>query len=560
MDKINTIRTGLEEIQKTCGTDLEPEVCLVADGASLSCFEDTTEDEVRKVILSSASKTCCLDPIPTHVLKQCLEVLLPVITKIINLSFRSAKVPNCFKIAAVIPLLKKIILDPEVLKNLRPVSTLPFVSKTMEKVAGKRMQVHKKENKLNEKMQSAYRDGHSTETALLRIQNDVLRDIDSKRCVFLVLLDLSAAFDTVDHQILLTRLSERFGIEGRALQWITSYLSDRKQFVVVNGTRSQEHSLDCNVPQGSVLGPGLFGDYGSPIGDIFRKHGIEFHIYADDTQVYLSFPVEEEAQALTKLEDCIAEVRLWMAKNYLKLNDEKTDFIILGSKHNLKKVTTSHVTIGDAKIVPSEYVKNIGACLDKEMQLEKQVTLTCKSAWYNLYQLSKIRRYLSQEQLQSVIQAFVISKLDQNNALLIGSPKQLTSKLQSIQNAAAKLIYGIKRYDHVKAPLQKLHWLPVEFRIKFKILLLCYKCMYDNGPAYLKELLIPYVPSRSLRSSSSNQLTIPKTALKRYGDRAFSVAGPVLWNSLPASVKDCQSVASFKRNLKTYFFKIAYAL
>ena len=194
------------------------------------------------------------------------------------------------------------------------------------------------------------------------------------------------------------------------------------------------------------------------------------------------------------------------------------------------------------------------------MQLDKQVTLTCKSAWYNLYQLSKIRKYLSHEQLQSVIQAFVVSKLDQNNALLIGSPKQLTSKLQSIQNAAAKLICGIKRYDHVKAPLQKLHWLPVEFRIKFKILLLCYKCMYDNGPAYLKELLIPYVPSRSLRSSSTNQLTIPKTALKRYGDRAFSVAGPVLWNSLLVTVKDCQSVASFKRNLKTYFFKIAYDL
>ena len=138
--------------------------------------------------------------------------------------------------------------------------------------------------------------------------------------------------------------------------------------------------------------------------------------------------------------------------------------------------------------------------------------------------------------------------------------KQLTSRLQSIQNAAAKLIYGIKRYNHVQAPLQKLHWLPVEFRIKFKILLLCYKCMYDNGPVYLKELLIPYVPSRSLRSSSSHQLTIPKTAMKRYGDRAFSVAGPVLWNAIPASVKDCQSVASFKRNLKTHFFKIAYDL
>ena len=192
------------------------------------------------------------------------------------------------------------------------------------------------------------------------------------------------------------------------------------------------------------------------------------------------------------------------------------------------------------------------------MQLEKQVTLTCKSAWYHLYQLSKIKKYLSQEQLQSVIQAFVISKIDENNGLLIGTPKQLTSKLQSIQNAAAKMICGIKRFDHVQAPLKRLHWLPIEYRIKFKVLLLCFKCMYANGPSYLRELLVPYVPPRSLRSSSSNLLTIPKTAMKRYGDRSFSVAGPVLWNALPASVRDLKSVASFKRSLKTHFFKLAH--
>ena len=138
------------------------------------------------------------------------------------------------------------------LKNLRPVSTLPFVSKTMERVAGKRLQKHKKTNNLNEKMQSAYQEGRSTETALLRIQNDVLRSIDAKQCVFLVLLDMSAAFDTVEHKILLTRLSERFGVKDHALEWISSYLSERKQFVVVNGVHSAEQELVCNVPQGSV--------------------------------------------------------------------------------------------------------------------------------------------------------------------------------------------------------------------------------------------------------------------------------------------------------------------
>jgi hypothetical protein len=446
-------------------------------------------------------------------------------------------------------------LDPEELKNLRPVSTLPFISKTLERVAAKHMVGHKDNKRLHEKMQSAYREGHSTETALVRIQNDVLREIDDKKCVFLVLLDMSAAFDTVDHHVLLRRLSDHFGIRDLALHWIASYLDERKQFVLVNGVRSSEHMLDCNVPQGSVLGPSMFGDYNSPVGDIFRKHGIDYHLYADDTQVYVSFPPGHEAEILRKLEACINDVRIWMARNYLKLNNEKTDFIVLGSRHSLNKCSTTHISIGDAQVQPSESVTNIGATFDKEMKLDTQVKRTCRSARHHLYQISKLKRYLSEEQLRSVVLAFVISKLDQNNGLLIGSPKSLTSKLQSVQNAASKLIRNMSRYDRLEPPLEELHWLPVESRIQFKVLLLCYKSLNDKGPAYLKELLTPYQPSRVLRSTASNLLVVPKTRMKTYGDRAFSVAGPKLWNSLPCSIKNCTSVSAFKKALKTHLFR-----
>jgi hypothetical protein len=557
-DKINIIRTYLEEIQQKFGRDLGPETILVPEDAHLTSFDPATEEEVKKIIMSSASKTCCLDPVPTHILKKCLHVLLPIITRIINLSFATARVPTCFKIAAVIPLLKKVFLDPEVFKNLRPVSTLPFISKTLERVAGKRMVTHKDRQRLHEIMQSAYREGHSTETALVRIQNDILQAIDSKKCVFLVLLDMSAAFDTVDHGVLLKRLSDRLGIQGQALRWIASYLENRKQFVVVHGARSAEQELDCNVPQGSVLGPGLFGDYNSPVGDIFRKHNIDFHLYADDTQVYVSFSPGDEATALKRLELCISEVSIWMAQNYLKLNESKTDFIVLGSKHNLKNVDTTEITIGDMQVKSSECVKNIGATFDPCMKLDRQVANTCKNAWFNLYRISKLKKYLSNTQLRSVVQAFVISRLDQNNTLLIGSPKCLTSKLQSVQNAACKLICGINRYDHIDPPLEDLHWLPVEQRVQFKVLLLCFKCLNSNGPAYLQELLVPYRPTRSLRSGSANLLVEPKTAMKTYGDRAFSVAGPRLWNELPNYVKDCSTLSGFKKSLKTHLFKIAF--
>ena len=202
---------------------------------------------------------------------------------------------------------------------------------------------------------------------------------------------------------------------------------------MIQGCKSEEQLLDCNVPQGSVLGPGFFGDYNSPVGDIFQKHGVEYHLYADDTQVYISFKPEDETTVLKQLESCISEIRLWMANNYLKLNDDKTEFMILGSKHSLKNTNVTSITIGDTQVEASTTVKNIGATIDQYLKLDKQVGMTCTSAWYNLFKISRIKKYLSESQLKSVIQAFVISKLDQNNALLVGSPKCLTSKLQSVR-------------------------------------------------------------------------------------------------------------------------------
>ena len=165
----------------------------------------------------------------------------------------------------------------------------------------------------------------------------------------LVLLDLSTAFDTVDHTILVSRLYDRFGIQGSAIEWIKSYLHGRKQFVMVSGSKSQEQYLSCNVPQGSVLGPGWFGDYDPPIAQIFHKYDIQYHMYADDTQVYVSFkPGVSEDEAFKRHEACLAEVRCWMAMNYLKLNEDKTDLIMFGTKQSLQNIKTNEVHIGDA--------------------------------------------------------------------------------------------------------------------------------------------------------------------------------------------------------------------
>ena len=335
--------------------------------------------------------------------------------------------------------------------------------------------------------QSAYRPGHSTETALIKVQNDVLRATDSidkePTCVFLVLLDLSAAFDTVAHPILLSRMKTKFGVADSAHKWLASYLEDRTQSVVVEGLKSSDVPLTCGVPQGSVLGPDLFTDYSSPVASLIRSFNISVHCYADDTQLYCPFkPGKNELEVRDRLERCIEALRTWMHINKLKLNDSKTEFMIFGTKDSLKKSITKSITIGDSNIKAVESVRNIGAMFDSEMKMDVQVRHVCSSAWHRLYNIGKIRHYLTVDQTKMVVHAYVTSKLDHNNTLLYDISKCLSNRLQLVQNAAAKLIARKKKFDHVTPLLEELHWLPVEYRIIFKMMLICFKALHGTGP------------------------------------------------------------------------------
>ena len=173
--------------------------------------------------------------------------------------------------------------------NFRPVSNLAYASKLIKSAVASQLVEHMTNNGLFEQLQSAYRQGHSTETALLKVQNDMLVAMDSQQVSILILLDLSAAFNTVNHDVLLKRLKERSSVQGRALEWFESYLTDRFQMVKLKEITSKRVALHCGLPQGSVLGPLLFLVYTLPLGDFIKSKGLQFHLYADDTQIYMSF-------------------------------------------------------------------------------------------------------------------------------------------------------------------------------------------------------------------------------------------------------------------------------
>lgn len=525
----------------------------------MSIFTPTTEKEIEKLIKTASSATCDLDPIPTKLLKtECLEILCPVITNIVNLSMSTGTFPTKFKHALVRPLLKKSHLDAEIMKNYRPVSNLTCVSKLIEKIVAARLQEHMKENELNEIFQSAYKKGHSTETALLRVHNDILSAIDKGHAMLLVLLDLSAAFDTIDHDTLLTLLQDVIGVEGIAHAWFQSYLSGRTQSVAIDGILSALIALIFGVPQGSVLGPLLFCVYILLLGKIIRRHNMNFHIYADDTQIYCSFSansMESATSALERIAACISDIRAWMAHFKLKMNEDKTEFVVVSSPHFMNALKTLSLSIGNITVVPSDNARNLGVLFDSHLNMKKHITSICRSAFVHLRKIGAVRKFLSDVCTAQLVHAFVTSRLDYCNSLLAGLPNSSLGKLQKVQNTAARIITRTKKYDHITPILIDLHWLPISLRVEYKILLLTFRAIRGLAPAYLTELIAPYNPSRCLRSSSHNLLQCPKSRLATYGDRAFCVVAPKLWNSLPLDLRSTDSLNSFKSGLKTVFFE-----
>ena len=254
----------------------------------LKSFSPVSQDDIRGVISKASNASCQLDPIPTYLLKDCCDVLCPIITKMINMSLEKGIVPENWKLALVDPRLKKLGMDL-VFENFRPVNNLHFLAKVAEKVVMSQLVNHCNENAPLPVSQSAYRQFHSTETALLKVQNDILINMDNEEVTLLVMLDMSAAFDTIDHNILIDILKDDFGVVDSALQWFRSYLANRKQQVVIDRCKSSKFMVATGVPQGSCLGPVLFLLYVSGLSEIISKHLPCHHTFADDTQLYLSF-------------------------------------------------------------------------------------------------------------------------------------------------------------------------------------------------------------------------------------------------------------------------------
>ncbi len=292
-----------------------------------------------------------------------------------------------------------------------------------------------------------------------------------------------------------------------------------------------------------------------PLGQIIRRHGLNFHSYADDIQIY--FTVQPSSVCPPpSIVFCLQELKTWMSDNFLQLNADKIEILLIGPKSQSSSQHDIFIDIDGVQIRPSTTVRNLGVLFDSALCFDSHIGQIVKSGFYQLQNIVRIRPSLNFADAETIIHAFITSRLDYCNSLYSGLPAKVINRLQMVQNSAARVLTFNKKSAHITPFLHQLHWLPVPKRIQFKLLVLVYKAYNGLAPQHLLELVQPYVPARTLRSSNDNLLVVPKYKLSTVGGRAFCIVGPKLWNKLPHNVRAASSLQIFKSHLKTHLFTL----
>ena len=516
-------------------------------GTIMDCFRPTTVQELRKILKESGIKTSFNDALPASILKQVMEELLPHLCQLVNKSLSTGSVEG-IKESIVVPLLKKAGLDPEILKNYRPVADLVFLSKLSERVVAKRLEDHMCGNNLQSKYEHGYKKFHSTETLLVPLIDEALCALDKNLAFILLLIDLSAAFDTVDIDLLLHTMATEIGIRGIALDWFESFLKGRNQRVLIENSLSDSLKVDFGVPQGSVLGPVLFNIYIRSLFEIIENHGFSTSGYADDNNARQSFALHFQYDVINfQLPTLMNKIKNWMHSHFLKINPDKTEVIVF-LPNTLKNERTINGAFLEGDCIRfSHVVKNLGFSLDKYLSMESQVDAIVGHCYKLIGDVARIRHLLDDKDTESLMHAIMSSRIDYCNSLFCGINKNLISKLQKVQNAAARLISKRRKHESVRDVLVELHWLPVEQRIIFKILLLTYKILNGIAPDCLASLLTVRRADEFLLKNVYFDSV--------YGRRRFAYVAPRYWNALPFHIRSAQNIDTFKRLTKTILFQ-----
>ena len=558
LDKTLCTRFGdffSEKVEKLCyNLDLQRQL-LPTDTTILTTtckhtfteFERPTITDIYNLIVT-AKTTSPSDPIPLKMTKILASTLAPIYKQIIDTSLMTGEIPNNLKYAIINPYLKKPDLDVEVLSNYRPVSQLPLLSKILEKIVNKQIISYLNTYDLLDRRQNAFRKNHSTETTLLSLFDDLYKSLDSNLPIQLILLDLSAAFDTIDFDILIERLRS-IGIGKVPIKWFSNFIRGRSFSIKINETLSQPYAIKYGVPQGSTLSPILFSIYLLPLNKLLTNFPhVNYNLYADDIELHAQFIHS------INLQSCLTSLQIWLTKNNLLLNPTKTELINFITNSTIN-TTVPLININNINIIPTENTKYLGFHFTNKLDFTKHISKMKQTSSYHIYNLKKLRPYLTKHTAIILSNSLIMSRFLYCNSLLAGENKTVTKNIDRLVNRTTRIIFNLKNTDYTTSitNLRKsLNWLPTIDNINIKLLTILYKTTKTTQPHNLHTLLHKQTTNRQLRQTY--RLDIPTTRLRKYGNKRFSWRGATLWNKLPQSIrKEDISITTFKYKLKELF-------
>ena len=521
-------------------------------------FRTVLTSEVQSTILGiPTNKSTGYDGIGIKTLKIAADIVSTSIARLINLSLATGECPVPWKTAQITPVYKS--GDKLQISNYRPISILPLLSKIMEKLIAKQIWEYLNANKILDKYYSGFRKNHSTETALTYITDEILTNMGNRLVTPTVLMDLSKAFDSIDHSMMLTKLFN-YGFDCHAVFWFASYLRNRPQVVKVNSVISDQESLKCGVPQGSVLGPVLFVLYINEIPAIVAKYvqnstsEVSIHGYADDLQLFSSCTTQSLEACILNLEQCCKTILDWFSQNKLKANPDKFQFIIYGTKQQHKNIPAQlkSITINETSLTATSVVKNLGMKLDENLTWKDHITNLKGTCAGRLIQLSKVRGSMSKETFKNVVNATVISKINYGDIVYASATSTNLQKVQQIQNFAARVIHRVPRRHHTSELIRQLDWMKTDQMRHFHRLSMMYKCLNGMAPLYLSENFKYNRDIHSHYTRQASNLHVPMSTSSSH-QRTFYGRSIQDFNALPTTLKQAQNFGKFKFSLKAHF-------
>ena len=501
----------------------------------------TLPDLILTISRLGASRAVGVDGVPMFAIRSCLSTIAPHILHLINSSISSLTFPDAWKVVVITPIHKS--GDPSNPSNFRPISILSALSKILEKVVCSQLSSYLISHHIISPSQYAYRPSHSTEDALIDIVGWAAGKMDAGDVTSLTSIDLSKAFDSVDHSILLNKL-EQYGISSI---WFRSYLSCRSQ--LVRGGSSAALPLSHGVPQGSIVGPILFLVFVNDL-SCFLPHG-RLVSYADDTQILDSAPsTPSELQMLqSRAEDNLQCLQQWFSANSLKMNAGKTCFILLGTPNSVQKASAFTIRVNDAEIRPQKHIKVLGVLIDQTLTWEPHISLIVRRTNAIIISLFKIRPHLSPDILKILVQTHVFPHLQYCSSVWGGATQSRLDRLQKVINFAARLVSGLRRYDHITPTLVALGWPSVGEVVARRDAVHVYRALHvAAAPESLRGMVRPRsaVSARLTRATAAGAaaLELPRYRLTA-ARRLFPYRAAAAWNELPRDV----TVSASRRQL-----------